>query len=200
MCAARVAPRRDECLSARHVTIAYDDLAHLYRRHARALLVFFQRRTHDPELATDLMADTFTTALERREQFRGSTASEQSGWLWSIAQSVLRDHERRGEAARRGAHRLGRERRALTDREIERIEELAGSAELRAAVARGLERLPDEQAAALRMRVIEGLPYAEIARRLGLTASGTRTRVTRAMRDLRRMLEREAESEEGSPW
>jgi RNA polymerase sigma-70 factor, ECF subfamily len=182
------------------MTIGFDELTALYRRHARALLVFFQRRVDDPELATDLMSDTFTSALERREQFRGTTPSELSGWLWAIAQSTLREHERRGDAARRGARRLGRERRALTDRELERIEELASSETLRAAVARNLELLPAEQREALRLRVVEGLPYAEIARRLGLTASGTRTRVTRAIRDLRRMLDRELADEEEPLW
>jgi RNA polymerase sigma-70 factor (ECF subfamily) len=180
------------------MTLESDDLKRLYETYARALLAFFQRRVDDPELAVDLMADTFTLALERRHQFRGMTDKQLSGWLWSIAQSVLRDHERRGEAARRNARRLGRERRELTDREIERIEELASSENLRAAVARSLDRLPEEQREAVRLRVVEGLSYADIARRLGLTASGTRTRVTRAMRDLRGMLERDFEREEGS--
>lgn len=184
----------------RAMTVGFDELATLYRRHARALLAFFQRRVDDPELATDLMADTFTAALEHREQFRGTTQRELSGWLWSIAQSTLREHERRGDAARRGARRLGRERRALTDRELERIEELASSEHLRAAVARNIELLPLEQREALRMRVVEGLPYAEIARRLGLTASGTRTRVTRALRDMRRTLDRELADEEEPLW
>jgi RNA polymerase sigma-70 factor (ECF subfamily) len=178
------------------MTVGLEELTALYRRHARALLVFFQRRVDDPELATDLMADTFTTALERRSQFRGTSETELSGWLWSIARSTLREHERRAETARRGARRLGRERRALTDREIERIEELAGSERLRAAVARNLSRLPASQQEALRMRVVEGLPYEEIARRLGLSASGTRTLVTRALRELRGVLEGELDDDE----
>ena len=181
------------------MTLEREDLTRLYERYARALLAFFQRRVSDPELAVDLMSDTFMLVLERREQFRGMTDKQLSGWLWSIAQSVLREHERRGEAARRGARKLGRERRALSDREIERIEELASSQQLREAVSRSLDRLPEEQREAVRMRVVEGLSYAEIARKLGLTASGTRTRVTRAMRDLRGMLEHEFEREEGGP-
>ena len=178
------------------MTLDGEGLTRLYERYARSLLAFFQRRVHDPELAVDLMADTFTTALERREQYRGMDDEQLSGWLWSIAQSILRDHERRGETARRGARRLGRERRELTDQEIERIEELASSENLRAAVGRSLDRLPEEQREAVRMRVIDGLPYSEIAARLGLTESGTRTRVTRAMRHLRGMLERDFEREE----
>lgn len=166
-----------------------EELTGLYERYARTLLVFFQRRVDDPEAAVDLLADTFTIALERRGQYRGSSDEELSGWLWSIARSTLREHERRGEAARRGARRLGRERRALTDREIERIEELAASEDLRAATARSLDQLPEEQREAVRMRILEGMSYAEIANRLDLTESGTRTRVTRAMQTLRGMLE-----------
>lgn len=167
------------------------ELTRLYERHARSLLVFFQRRVDDPELAVDLMSDTFTLALERAPQFRGETDEQLSGWLWSIAQSVLRENERRDESARRGARRLGRERRALTDREIERIEELAATEPLRRAVARSLDRLPAEQREAVRLRVVEGLSYSQVATHLGLTPSGTRTRVTRAMRHLRGMLEAE---------
>jgi RNA polymerase sigma-70 factor, ECF subfamily len=173
------------------MTLRGEDLTRLYERYARVLLVFFQRRVDDPEIAVDLMSDTFTIALERSPQFRGSTDDQLSGWLWSIAQSVLREHERRDESARRGARRLGRERRALTDREIERIEELAASEQLREAVNRSLDRLPPEQREAVRLRVVEGMSYAQIAARLGLTPSGTRTRVTRAMRNLRGMIEGE---------
>lgn len=169
------------------------DLTRLYERTAAPLLVFFQRRVDHPEVAVDLMSDCFTIALERRHQFRGSGDDALSGWLWSIAQSVLSEYERRESSAKRWAGRLGRERRALTDKEIERIEELAASQRIRDAVARSLDRLPADQREAVRLRVVEGLPYVEIAARLGLTPSGTRTRVTRAMRTLRGMLEGEGE-------
>jgi RNA polymerase sigma-70 factor, ECF subfamily len=169
------------------------DLSRLYERQARPLLVFFQRRVDDPEAAVDLMAECFTIALERRDQFRGEGEEALSGWIWSIAQSLLSEHERREGSRRRWAGRLGRERRALSDSEIERIEDLAASRSIREAVARNLGRLPEDQREAVRLRVVEGLPYSEVAGRLGLTASGTRTKVTRAMRTLRGMLDGEGE-------
>lgn len=170
--------------TARFVTLTEDDFLRLYRRMAGVLLVFFQRRLHDAELATDLTADTFTMALERRAQYRGTSDEELSGWVWAIARSLLRDHERREETGRRTARRLGRERRALTDREIERIEELAGIRELREAVAAGMADLPADLRAAVALRVLEDMSYTEIAQRLGITASGARTRVSRALRIL----------------
>lgn len=166
------------------MTLGTEDFSRLYRRHAQSLLLFFQRRVHDPELATDLMADTFTIALDRRSQYRGVSDEELSGWLWSIARSTLREHERHGEAARRGAKRLGHERRALADRELERIEELAGLAALREAAARRLDELPSQQREAVRLRVLEDLPYEQVAERMGLSVEAARARVSRALRQL----------------
>jgi RNA polymerase sigma-70 factor (ECF subfamily) len=170
--------------ASRAVTLTEDDFLKLYKRMAGVLLVFFQRRVHDAELATDLTADTFTMALERREQYRGSTDDELSGWLWAIARSLLRDHERREETGRRTAGRLSRERRALTDREIERIEDLAGIRELREAVAAGMADLPPDHRDAVALRVLEDMSYVEIAQRLDITPSGARTRVSRGLRIL----------------
>ncbi len=172
----------------RAVTLSEDDFTRLYRRHAQSLLLFFQRRVHDAELATDLMADVFVTALAHQEQFRGDGDNELSGWLWSIARSTLRDHERRGATERRGAARVGRERRALTDREIERIEELAGLAQLREQIAAQVAELPPEQQLAVRLRVIEDLPYAEVADRMGTSVEAARAQVSRALRRLSREL------------
>jgi RNA polymerase sigma-70 factor (ECF subfamily) len=168
----------------RPVTLTEEDFLRLYRRLAGVLLVFFQRRVHDAELATDLTADTFTVALERRHQYRGRSDDELSGWLWAIARSLLREHERREETGRRTALRLGRDRRALSDREIERIEELAGLRELRDAVAAGMADLPPDHREAVALRVLEDLSYAEIAARLDITPSGARTRVSRGLRIL----------------
>ncbi len=166
------------------VTLGEDDFLRLYHRLAGPLLVFFQRRVHDAELATDLTADTFTLALERRDQYRGASDDELSGWLWAIALSLLRDHERHVKTVRRTARRLGHDRRSLTDREIERIEELAGLSELRNAVAEGMADLPPDHRDAVALRVLEDMSYVEIADRLGITPSGARTRVSRGLRIL----------------
>jgi RNA polymerase sigma-70 factor (ECF subfamily) len=172
-----------------------DAIARLYRRNAQTLLVFFQRRVHDAELATDLLAETFTTALDRREQFRGSDETELSGWLWAIARSTLRDHERREATERAATSQLKVERRSLTDREIERIEELAGIAELRSIAAARLAELPPDQQTAVRLRVLEDLPYLEVAERMGTNVAGARTHVSRGLRRLSREL-RDAWSKE----
>jgi RNA polymerase sigma-70 factor (ECF subfamily) len=79
---------------------------------------------------------------------------------------------------------MGRVRPALTDREIERIEELAGILELREAVAQQLVELPAEQQQAVRMRVLEDLPYETIAKATSTNAETVRARVSRGLRAL----------------
>lgn len=161
-----------------------DDYTRLYKRHAQPLLLHFQRRVHDPELAAELLADTFEAAIGAARSFRGESDRELSGWLWTIARNTLADHFRREEGERARARRMGRMRPALTDREIERIEELAGIAELREAVAQRLSELPAEQRDAVRMRVLEDLPYETIAAVAGTNAETARARVSRGLRTL----------------
>jgi RNA polymerase sigma-70 factor (ECF subfamily) len=161
-----------------------EDYTRLYRRHAQALLLYFQRRVHEPELARDLLAETFTSAIAGGPGFRGESDEALSGWLWSIARNTLGDERRRVQGEQARVRRLGRTRVALSDREIERIEELAGIAELRESVAQRLSELPFDQREAVRLRVLEDLPYEEIARGMRTTTDTARARVSRGLRAL----------------
>lgn len=49
-----------------------------------------------------------------------------------------------------------------------------------------IDDLPEAQREALRLRILEGLPYDEAAARLGRTDVATRMPVSRALRRLRR--------------
>ncbi|MGX6449678.1 RNA polymerase sigma factor [Patulibacter sp. S7RM1-6] len=165
-----------------------DRITALYRRHAQSLLAFFQRRVRDPELAVDLVADTFELVIERRAQFRGETELELRGWLWRIALSVLggaQERERRAAVRDRDGVRPPR---GLTDAELERVEELAGILPLRTAVTESLGDLPEGTRDAVRMHVVEGLSYATIASRLGIRQDAARARVMRALRHLHRQV------------
>jgi RNA polymerase sigma-70 factor (ECF subfamily) len=179
------------------MTLDDDAFDRLYQRYAETLLDYFQRRLQDAELATDLVGDTFATVLEHRAEYRGESKEEEAAWLWRIAASTLREHERSGRARRRDRRGLVRQRRALTDAEIERIEDDASSERMRQAVRESLDRLPAVQREAVRLRVVEGLPYSEVGERLGIQTTAARVRVLRAMRSLRSMLVELFEEEEG---
>ena len=53
------------------MALSADEVAELYDRHAEAILAFLVRRTWDPEVAVDILAETFAVALEGRHRFRG---------------------------------------------------------------------------------------------------------------------------------
>jgi RNA polymerase sigma factor (sigma-70 family) len=61
-------------------------------------------------------------------------------------------------------------------------------ASVRLGLAAQLERLSEEQRDALQLRVVEEMPYEEVARRLGVSEPAARARVSRGLRSLQRAL------------
>jgi len=167
------------------VALSADEVAELYDRHAEAILAFLVRRTWDPEVAVDILAETFAVALEGRHRLRGRDRDAAGAWLYGIARHHLADHFRRSGAQRRALARLGIERRPLTDIEYERIEDLAGSRELRDHIAEKLEALPVDQREAVRLRVVEEQGYQTLSKALDISQDTARARVSRGLQALR---------------
>lgn len=168
-----------------------DDIARLYAAHARGLIAYFARRTFDPQVASELMAETFASAVADGRAFRGDGDEAATGWLYGIARHQLSNWYRKAAVERRTLNKLGLEPPVLSDVEYERVEELAGLAELRARVATLLEELPAESRDALRLRVLDERPYPEVAAALGIAEPAARARVSRALRGLAASLEAE---------
>lgn len=153
-----------------------------YRAHARALLVFFARRTLDAEVALDLTGETFAAAFASRHSFRGDTDAQAGGWLFAIARRQLARYFEAGVAARELQRRLGVSVPVAGEAELERIEGLAGLVDLRAVLREQLAGLDRGQRQALWLRVVDERPYAEVAARLGISEQAARMRVSRALR------------------
>lgn len=155
-----------------------------YRRHERMVLGFFMRRTGTPELAADLAAETFATALMRVRRFdpaRGPALA----WVFGIAHNKLRRAQERGRVEDRARRRLGMPVLALDDDALARIESMAGDDRVEALLA----RLPSAQAEAVRARIIDDQPYRLIAAGVSCSESVVRQRVSRGLRSLRERLE-----------
>jgi RNA polymerase sigma-70 factor (ECF subfamily) len=67
----------------------------------------------------------------------------------------------------------------------EGVESRLASRERRAAVRKALEGLSEEQREALVLARYHGLPYAEIARVLGISVGAVKTRIFRAVENLK---------------
>lgn len=166
----------------------------LYAAHSKELLAFFARRTMDPQVALDLVGETFAEAFAGRRRYRGRDDDDARAWLYGIARNLLASYWRRGYAEQRALRRLGVEPVLLSDQSIARIEELAGTSALRAAVAQGLADLGEDQRNAVELRVVHELPYDEVASRLAISEQTARARVSRALRALEVRLATEVSS------
>lgn len=162
-----------------------------YREHAGRLLAYLTRRVDDPEVALDLTSECFAQAYLARHRFRGATDAEAAAWLYAIAKHQLGRFFRRGQVERRALARLGIEPPSLDEEQRARVEMLSDMAGLRFAVRTELERLSAAQQAALRLRVLEDLPYSEVAGRLGISEQAARDRVMRGLKALARALDRD---------
>jgi RNA polymerase sigma-70 factor (ECF subfamily) len=155
-----------------------------YRRHVRAVLAYLLSRTRRPELAADVCAEVFATALDECERFDGARGPARA-WLFAIANSRLVDAQRRGQVEDRARRRLGMGVRELTDADMERVEDLVD-------LSRGLDLsalvddLPDDQREAVLARVVHERDYEEIARSLRTSEAVVRKRVSRGLAGLRR--------------
>jgi RNA polymerase sigma-70 factor (ECF subfamily) len=165
------------------------DIIVLYDRHARELVSFFARRTGDPQLALDLLGDTFLAAFAARGRCSALAPEHQAAWLYRIAANKLADHFRRGASERRALARAGEGLRALSEAEYERVEQLAAASELHGRVSAALEHLSAEQDEAIRSRVLGERSYAEVAEDLGVSEQAARARVSRGLQVLRRVLD-----------
>jgi RNA polymerase sigma factor (sigma-70 family) len=167
----------------------------LYAAHADELLRYFARRTLDPQAALDLVAETYAQAFAGRRGFRGRDDRELArAWLYGIAHHLLARYIKRGYAERRALRRLGVEPVELSEESYRRIEDLAGAASLRYAVAGEMARLAPAQREAIALRVVEELPFSEVAARLAISEDTARARVSRGLRALRSRL-----GSEGAP-
>jgi RNA polymerase sigma factor (sigma-70 family) len=160
----------------------------LYDRWAEPLLAYFYRRVLDPEVAADLLAETFAVAWTRRRRFR-DLGRPGGAWLYGIASKELSRYFRRRRVELRALRRLGVEMPALGEESIARIEALVDAEQHRAALAAALGTLSSSERDAVALRVVSELGYSEIAARLRCSEAAARTRVHRGLNRLSKEME-----------
>jgi RNA polymerase sigma-70 factor, ECF subfamily len=151
----------------------------LYRRHVSVIHVWFRRRLE--WAASDLTAESFAQAWFSRRTFRDEADGSALPWLFGIARNVARESARRNEVETRARRRLGLPTDLASDDGYEAVEERLSP---HAALADALETLPEHERKALELRVVDELPYDDVATRMGVRPAAARLRVSRALRRL----------------
>ena len=150
-----------------------------YDRHVRTVLGYFARRTGDPEVAADLTAETFASALRARRRYRPGGAPA-GAWLFAIAARRLADFHRRGRVEAQAQRALAMERVALGAEDADMIRLLGDDAAVSLLV-----ELPPDQREAIRSHVLDDRSYAEIAGSGRVSEPVVRKRVSRGLAALR---------------
>lgn len=152
-----------------------------YRRNAPWLELRLRRRSSDPDVAEEVVQETFIAVWRAASSYKGPDRS--GAWLWTIATNRLVDAHRRRAARARTVS-------APSDDLI-----VARSAEddvlvatYDADLAAALDRLSPELRAILQATVLDGLSVRETAVLLNIPEGTVKSRADRARRQLREAL------------
>ncbi len=175
----------DEALMVSYVAGDEPAFTRLFNRLAPRVHAFFLRSFGRPEVADDLLQQTFLKMHHARGSFRNE--SPVKPWVFAIAARVRLDEFRRRK-------RLPK----LDEDGLEAAESVAAEAppadpaeraEVKERVAAALARLPETQRVVIHLHRFEGMTFGEIAKVLDTTEGAVRIRAFRAYERLRRELE-----------
>jgi RNA polymerase sigma-70 factor (ECF subfamily) len=148
----------------------------------------------------DLVQETFLEAHRHFAAFRGTTEREFARWLRRILAGVLANTVRHYFGTRARDPRLEQALRAAVDQSSYALvsqlpdcgpspSETAARREQAVLFADALAGLPDDYREVLVLRNLEGLPFQEVARRMGRTVDSVEKLWLRAIDRLRRAVE-----------
>ncbi len=149
---------------------------------------YFGRRTACAHTAADLTAETFAAALGGLHRYNPTRGSGRA-WLFGIASNEFKQWLRLGHVEARHRHRLGMLTMPVDGADLDRIEALIDLTWISERLRTALGLLSQPVAAAVVLRVVEGLPYAEVASRIGCSEVNARVRVARGLDRLSTLLE-----------
>jgi RNA polymerase sigma factor (sigma-70 family) len=175
-----MAPRRIEKKAALGEELSKVRFGRLYREQARPILAYALRRVENPEDASDVVAETFLVAWRRLDEV--PLGRSERLWLYAVARRVTANI-RRAEGRRT---RLSERLAETLPTELAIPPEPGGEA---ADVLRAMAGLRDEERELLLLVTWDGLSPREAAKVLGLSQLAVRSRLHRARRRLRALLE-----------
>jgi len=162
--------------------------------HLDAIYRFALRLSRSPDLAEDLVQDTFLRAYTSWDQYATGTAAK--SWLFTICRNVfLRKRERtrrHDEIVEANVRHAGPGSSPVNpvwssvmgvDPEGEFFDSLVDDR-----IVQAIEELPEEYRTAVVLSDIEGLPYTEIAHLMEVPVGTVKSRLFRGRRQLQKVL------------
>jgi RNA polymerase sigma-70 factor (ECF subfamily) len=158
-------------------------LDRLVAEHAAGVFRFLRTMVGDAETARDLVQDTFL-------RLHPHAAEAGPGLVFTVARSCALDHRRRSRFRRRHEQPAADDAPEAPDPARTTPDRTYADREFRDHLAAALAMLPEDQRAVFHLSEVEGLPYADIAAVLGISAGTVASRKHHAVRKLREHLRR----------
>lgn len=157
-------------------------LADIARKHHGSLLRFLTQRTGSVEEAKEIAQEAYVKvlAVERRDGI-----ASLAGYLWRSALNLVTDRARR-----RGVReRFIREVRSEDEPLAPSAETVADALQRLEVIERAIWQLPPRCLDAFLLRIVQGRPFDEVGREMGISARMAKVYVARALASLQRRLE-----------
>ncbi len=164
-----------------------DAYAILFRRHVRPITAYAVRRCANSEEVSDLVAETFMTALAAASRYRPETPTALP-WLFGIARRVLYRHRRKAAGLTRLQVKASYAYPRYQGSEEDAIANAIDAARRQPAIEEALAALPKGEREVLELVAYDGLTPSEAAAALNVTANAARLRLSRARRRMREAL------------
>lgn len=162
---------------------------HVFERHYQSVHAYLARR-YGSDAADDLAGEVFAVAFQQRARFRPVDGSARP-WLFGIAANVARRAARQEGTGRRAwARRMAGEPQSAPDT-FDHVERADRQRRIDEQVPELVRQLRAGDRDVILLRYWEELSYEEIAIALDIPLGTVRSRIARAQRLLRPLLERE---------
>jgi RNA polymerase sigma-70 factor (ECF subfamily) len=142
---------------------------------ASELRSFIRARVRDHAAAEDILQEVFVKIQQKLPGLRAGERIE--SWVWRITRNTIADHFRRARPSE-----------ALPEEVADAAESGAEIPDLLPCVRRFVDELPPASRDALMLTEWQGLTQKEMAKKLGLSLSGAKSRVQRARGQLKELL------------
>ena len=152
------------------------DLKGLFLKHADTLRGYLARKVRDPQLAADLVQESF---LRLAEKPAGERIDNSQGYLYRTASNLLIDHIR--QEARRKTDSVPHEALAEIEDEVAGLEAQAMAQQQRQALKQALAELPERTQQIFRLNRIEGMTHAQVAQHLDISDSSVQKHLAKAL-------------------
>jgi len=166
----------------------------LVLRHQHAVVGTVAKMMGNPRDAEDIAQQVFVRLWKSAPRYKAT--AKFTTFLFTITRNLVFNESRKRK--RRKEHSLEEQEedwhQELSDSQEKRPDEEALQAELKVAVDRAIDALPEKQRMAVILRRYENLPYEEIADVLELSVSAVKSQLFRARTTLRESLEQYLEA------